>query len=198
MTNELTRMQHMKQSIRLEAEANRRAQPQKDELSRIICGKFAALPEYAEAATVMFYVHVRSEVRTRGFLRQALGEGKRLVVPYCLGDELRLFLLRSMEELATGTYGIPEPKPELRELSARCVDISQLDLIMVPGVGFDRQGGRLGHGKGYYDRLLGRARPDTPRVALAFECQVFAKIPMLPGDVSMDKVITEKGVWGSA
>jgi 5-formyltetrahydrofolate cyclo-ligase len=68
-------------------------------------------------------------------------------------------------------------------------------LIMVPGVAFDQEGGRTGHGKGYYDKLLEHARPDTPLVALAFECQMFEGIPMQAHDIYMDKVITETDVY---
>ncbi len=195
MCDESDELRRLKRAIRMQAEAGRRAQPDKDELSRVICEKFAALPEYAAAGTVMFYVHFRSEVRTQQFLSAALEENKRIVVPYCAGDQLGLFLLGSMEELAAGMYEIPEPRTDLRALAERRVDPGQLDLVMVPGVAFDRQGARLGHGKGYYDRLLRRVRPDAPLVALAFECQVLPKIPTGPHDVYMDKVITEKSSY---
>ncbi|EMI16969.1 5-formyltetrahydrofolate cyclo-ligase [Rhodopirellula maiorica SM1] len=66
---------------------------------------------------------------------------------------------------------------------------------MVPGVGFDARGGRTGHGKGYYDKLLENAKPETPFVALAFECQMFDEIPMQGHDIFMDKVVTEKRVY---
>jgi 5-formyltetrahydrofolate cyclo-ligase len=143
----------------------------------------------------MFYVHMRSEVRTAEFLSTALGEGKGIVVPWCLDDDLGLFLLESMDELAVGTYGILEPRVELRAAGRRRVDPAELDLVMVPGVAFDRRGGRLGHGRGYYDRLLAQVRPDTALVGLAFECQMFPAIPAGPHDVFMDKVITEKTIY---
>ena len=65
---------------------------------------------------------------------------------------------------------------------------------MVPGVGFDQRGARMGHGKGYYDKLLEHARPDTPLIALAFECQLFEEIPVAEHDVFMDAIITEDRV----
>lgn len=185
----------LKQAIRQQAQANRCAQVDKDAVSRLICQRFAALSEYARAATVMGYVHMRNEVRTRSFLPDILAQGKRLVVPYCVGDELALFCLHDMDELALGTFGILEPKPELRNREDRRIDVTEVDLIMVPGVAFDHRGGRVGHGKGYYDRLLRQARPDTSLVALAFECQLFPEIPMQPHDVFMDKVVTETAVY---
>ena len=68
---------------------------------------------------------------------------------------------------------------------------NELDLVMVPGTAFDLHGGRLGQGKGYYDRLLSNARPDAPLVALAFDCQIFEEIPVAAHDVFMDLVLTE-------
>jgi 5-formyltetrahydrofolate cyclo-ligase len=191
-SNELT---NRKAEIRQQAHAKRNQQPNKDELSRHICASFMSLPEYAGAGTVMFYVDVRSEVRTRHSLPDALRSGKRIVVPYCVQNELLLFLLQDMEELSIGMYKILEPRPELRSLPEKRVMPADLDLVMVPGVAFDRSGGRMGHGLGYYDRLLQHARDAAPLVALAFECQLFAEIPTQAHDVFMDKIITEKAIY---
>jgi 5-formyltetrahydrofolate cyclo-ligase len=184
-----------KQLIREQAHANRNAQPDKDDVSRRIVASFMAQPEYAAAKTVMFYVDVRSEVRTRNDLEAALQTGKKIVVPYCVDGELELFHLESMDELELGMYRILEPKADLRPIAAKRVEVKELDLIMVPGVAFDRRGGRTGHGKGYYDKLLEHARLDTPLVALAFECQLFPEIPMQSHDIFMDKVVTEAAVY---
>lgn len=187
--------QARKKAIREQAHANRNAQPDKDKLSKVICERLVGLPEYARARTVMYYVDVRPEVRTRHYLPAALGHDKRIVVPYCVDGELELFLLGGMDELAVGMYRILEPKPELRALPEKQVGVEGLDLVIVPGVAFDRTGARMGHGKGYYDKLLEHARPDTPLMALAFECQVFPEIPTEAHDVCMDKVITEAAVY---
>ncbi len=186
----------LKKQIREQAHANRNAQENKDELSRQIVRKFLDLPEYQSANTVLFYLDVRSEVRTRHNLDDALASGKKIVVPYCIeGEVLELFHLDAVDELSVGMYRILEPKTELRGLKEKQVPVEEIDLIMVPGVAFDRRGGRTGHGKGYYDKLLEHARPETPLVALAFECQMFPEIPMQPHDVFMDRVITEKEIY---
>jgi 5-formyltetrahydrofolate cyclo-ligase len=186
----------LKKAIREQAHENRRKQENKDELSRTICEKFVSLPEYSAARTVMFYVDVRTEVRTRDYLATALTHAKKIVVPWCNATGgLELFWLRSMDDLAVGMYKILEPKPELRSLADRQVALEELDLIMVPGVAFTRDGARMGHGKGYYDKLLEHARPDAPLVALAFECQLFPEIPTQPHDVFMNKIITEAAVY---
>lgn len=188
-------LRERKEELRKQAHANRQALANKDVLSQIICRKFAELPEYAAAGTVMFYVDVRAEVRTRQYLPTALQHGKRIVVPYCVDGELELFHLQSMEELSQGMYRILEPRAELRTLPEKRVDVAELDLIMVPGVAFDRTGARMGHGFGYYDKLLEHTRRDTPLVALAFECQLFEEIPTQAHDVFMDKIITEQAVY---
>jgi 5-formyltetrahydrofolate cyclo-ligase len=184
-----------KQEIRKAAHQNRREQQDKDGVSQKIVERFMGLPEYAQASTVMFYVDVRDEVRTRHALPEALQGDKRIVIPYCVDGELELFHLESMEELDVGMYKILEPKAELRSVAAKRLLPADLDLIMVPGVAFDRQGGRTGHGKGYYDKLLEHARHDSPLVALAFECQMFPEIPCEAHDISMDKVVTEEAVY---
>jgi 5-formyltetrahydrofolate cyclo-ligase len=185
-----------KDILRKQAHANRNAQEDKDELSRRIVGAFMSLPEYATSETVMFYIDVRSEVRTRHDLEFALQSGKTIVVPWCNAEgELELFRLESMDELELGMYRILEPKMDLRHLPEKQVAVESLDLIMVPGVGFDRRGARMGHGKGYYDKLLQHARRDTPLVALAFECQLFEEIPVADHDIFMDKIISEDHVY---
>ena len=189
-------MQEEKKKIREQAHANRNAQADKDALSQEICAKFTAMPEYVQAKTVMYYIDVRSEVRTRQALPGALTEGKKIIVPWCNEQgELELFHLESMEELAIGMYKILEPKQELRGLPAKQVKAEELDIVMVPGVAFDRTGGRMGHGKGYYDKLLQHARPDAPLVALAFECQLFPVIPTASHDIFMDRIVTERAIY---
>ncbi|HEY1600075.1 MAG TPA: 5-formyltetrahydrofolate cyclo-ligase [Pirellulales bacterium] len=184
-------LRNQKTQIREQAHANRRAQVDKEILSERICRTFIELPEYTAARTVMFYVDVRTEVRTRQSLPEALLHGKRIIVPYCVEGELELFHLENMDELALGMYKILEPKTELRDQPGKRVPVDELDLVMVPGVAFDRRGARMGHGKGYYDKLLEHARPDAPLVALAFECQLFPEIPTQAHDVFMDKIVTE-------
>lgn len=137
-----------KQAIRQAAHDNRRAQANKEELSAAIVNRFMDLPEYDRAKTVMFYVDVRDEVRTRQALPAAIASGKRIVIPYCVDGELELFHLESMDELAVGMYKILEPREELREVAAKRLQPSDLDLVMVPGVAFDRQGGGPGMAKG--------------------------------------------------
>ncbi len=185
----------LKTAIRKQAHENRRAQLEKDSISEKIVNRFIDLPEYQAAHTIMFYVDVRDEVRTRQALPAVVASGKRIVVPYCVDGELELFWLEKMEELELGMYRILEPKNELRTVESKRLQPTDLDLVMVPGVAFDRTGGRTGHGKGYYDKLLQHARLDAPLIALAFECQLFEKIPAESHDIYMDKIITEDATY---
>jgi 5-formyltetrahydrofolate cyclo-ligase len=184
-----------KAAVRAEARRRRWNQPDKDALSDRICRQIAATPEFDAAGTILFYIERRSEVRTGPLLTEAYARGKTVVVPYCVGDELRLFRLESTSELSPGAYDILEPRPALRVAAERHVAPAALDLIVVPGVAFDRRGARLGQGKGYYDRLLAEVRGDTFLVAPAFECQIFESVPTLPHDRSVDRVVTESGVY---
>jgi 5-formyltetrahydrofolate cyclo-ligase len=184
-----------KPTLRKQALARRRDLPEKDALSHLVWKKVVALEEYRRARAVMSYLGVRSEVRTRPFLPQVLEDGKILVVPYCVEERLGLFRLESLEELATGYFGLLEPLPELRGRQDKQCQAAQLDLVLVPGVAFDPQGGRLGHGKGYYDRLLSQVRQDAFLVGLAFECQIVPAVPTHPHDVAMDLVITESSIY---
>jgi 5-formyltetrahydrofolate cyclo-ligase len=185
--------QAQKQAIREQARKNRIAQKNKHDISSQICSSFMELPEYQAAQTVMWYVDAGSEVRTRQSLPEALTRGKRIVVPYCIVEtnELALFWLEDMRELVEGAYKILEPATDLRTLPNKTVPPEELDLVMVPGTAFDPRGGRMGQGKGYYDRLLARVRPDAPLIGLAFECQMFPEIPVDPHDVFMDQILTE-------
>lgn len=186
----------LKAEIRKLAFANRRNQEDKDAISRRIMATFMEQPEYQQAKTVMFYVDVRAEVRTRHDLPDALASGKKIVVPWCNADgELELFHLESMEELEIGMYKILEPREELRGLESKQIEVTELDVIMVPGVGFDSKGGRTGMGKGYYDKCLQHARPDATLTAVCFDCQIFKEIPVQEHDIYMDKVITESTVF---
>jgi 5-formyltetrahydrofolate cyclo-ligase len=152
-----------------------------------------ALPAYASAKIVMWYVDAGSEVRTRYTLPDALTHGKKVVVPWCIVEtnQLELFLLEDMSELVEGAYKILEPKVELRDLPGKKVTPDALDLVMVPGTAFDPRGARMGQGKGYYDRLLSGARPGAPLVGMAFDCQIFDEVPVSTHDVFMDTVLTE-------
>ncbi|MGR8933027.1 MAG: 5-formyltetrahydrofolate cyclo-ligase [Gammaproteobacteria bacterium] len=178
----------------------RNAQADKDSLSKTICARFVGQSAYFHAETVMWYCHCRSEVRTLSALAEILLSKKRIVIPYCTKDaqgikQLGLWHLQDRSELVPGLWGILEPPRHRWAEAGKEVDPRELDLIMVPGVAFDPQGGRLGNGQGYYDRLLQRVRTDTVLTAVCYEAQLFNRIPMDTQDIYMDYVITENAIY---
>lgn len=181
-----------KVALRKDMQLARKNQADKDAFSLHATDRLVAMPQYQRSHCVMWYVDVRDEVRTRNALFDQLTEHGRVVVPYCVGDQLGLFELRNPLELAVGRFGILEPRETLREDLARRVLAEELDLVVVPGVAFDRTGGRLGHGKGFYDRCLQAIRADTLRVGLAFDCQIVSQVPVESHDIAMNWVVTEK------
>ncbi len=197
---DLEALMERKSEMRRQAYDARNAQPDKDEVSKKAIDRFVALPEYQNAKTAMWYIDCRSELRTKFALPDALKTGKRIVVPYCTVDEngdnkLGLWLLESMEEMVVGKWNILEPPRDRWGDPGKEVPPEELDIVMVPGVGFDRDGGRMGNGQGYYDRLLESVRPDCALIAPCYECQLFDEIIVAPHDVYMDKVVTEAAVY---
>lgn len=189
-----------KGALRRRAYDARNAQEDKDRLSDLAVAALVQLPEYQSAQTILWYLDCRSELRTRQALPEALASGKRIVVPYCTVDDfgankLGLWWLQSTEELVVGKWKILEPPRERWGEPGKEIDPEQLDLVIVPGVGFSRNGGRMGNGQGYYDRLLTRVRPDCPLIALCYESQLFDDLIVSPHDVYMDKIVTENAVY---
>jgi len=199
-TESQTELYELKQAMRRKAYDARNAQENKDELSRSAIAQFIELPEYQQAKTAMWYIDCRSELRTKHALPDALASGKRIIVPYCTVDEngdnkLGLWWLEDMDELVVGTWKILEPPRDRWGDPQKEVEPEDLDIVMVPGVGFSRQGGRMGNGQGYYDRLLERVRADCPLIAVCYESQLFDDLIVGPHDVFMHKVVTEKTVY---
>ena len=198
---ELENIMEKKGKMRREAYDRRNAQENKDEVSAAAVEKFMALPEYEKAHTIMWYIDCRSETRTKPQLLAEVEKGeKKIIVPYCTEDEngenkLGLWHMESLEEMVVGKWNILEPPKELWGNPEKEVTPEELDMIMVPGVGFDRDGGRMGNGQGYYDRTMEKVRPDCFLIALCYESQLFDNILVAPHDVYMDKVVTEKEVY---
>jgi len=164
--------------------------------SSLISSRLADLYEYKSAGTVLYYLDFRSEVMTLGMIELALNAGKRVIAPKVVSSShtMRLFEVNGLSrQLATGYMGIPEPIPEL------CEEVGPeiIDVVVLPGVGFDERGARLGYGGGYYDRLAENLRDDAVLVAVAFEVQLTDHIPTEPHDRLMHYIVTEMRVIGS-
>ncbi|MBE0447039.1 MAG: 5-formyltetrahydrofolate cyclo-ligase [Actinobacteria bacterium] len=150
------------------------------------------LPEFRNAESVLFYAAFGSEVPTLKMMSESLGLGKKIILPITDTKTKNLALRRvhDLKNLQLNQYGIPEPVPE----STVHHDYNEVDLVIVPGVVFDRYGQRIGYGGGYYDRFLNRIDPSVPRVSIAFEEQIVPEIPAESHDLPVDKIITEERV----
>ncbi len=160
----------------------------RERLSALITERLLNWPPFKQAQRLLLYASFKSEVDTYPLIKKALALEKEVYLPktYFRPKRLRLFRLYTLGELRPGAFGIPEPPETNPELSPE-----KLELIVVPGVAFDRRGGRLGYGGGFYDRLFVEAKK-ARRVALAFSCQLTETLPLEPHDVLMHALITEK------
>ncbi|QIN83263.1 5-formyltetrahydrofolate cyclo-ligase [Rubrobacter tropicus] len=160
---------------------------------RTILSNVRDLPAYERSGVVLAYASFGTELGTDEFLGRVLDDGKTLLLPRVERGDLGLYQVRdTARDLSPGPWGIREPVPE------RCpfADAGSVDFALIPGVAFDRMGGRLGYGGGFYDRLLAGGLPRrAPRVSVAFEVQVVEKVPVDRHDVPVDLVITEKGMY---
>jgi 5-formyltetrahydrofolate cyclo-ligase len=150
--------------------------------------------EYKSATVVMIYHSAGSELSTIELIKDMFNEGKRVVLPYCIPPsyELGIAEIKDLEkDCITGEFNIREPAQALRGKFLK----SDLDLIVCPGVAFDRYGGRLGNGKGCYDRFVNELRGKVPIFAVAFDCQLTSEtLPFEYHDIPMDQIITESGL----
>ncbi|MGI5901771.1 MAG: 5-formyltetrahydrofolate cyclo-ligase [Desulfitobacteriia bacterium] len=150
-----------------------------------------SLPGYKDSSTVMVYLDFQEEVETTAIAENILETGKRLIIPFCQGQEiLPCQIVDLTRDIQKGKFGIREP----RAGRLNPVDPREIDLVLVPGVAFDSQGNRVGFGRGYYDRFLPQLRADTLLVGLAFSCQMAEKIEVEEHDVRMSLIVTEDGI----
>ncbi len=142
---------------------------------------------FQDAQTILFYVSYDNEVYTHDLIKESL-KSKRVIVPKCETQTQQLVCsqLYRFQDLSVGSYSILEPSDE----AVSAVAVEDIEMILVPGVGFDRRGNRLGHGKGYYDRLFHLAT-NAVRVGLAFDFQLIENIPVEPHDVIMHYIVSE-------
>ncbi len=179
-----------KVTLREELTARRKAMTPDiiDERGLKVQARFLATPYYQKARTVALYAPIRGEVPTRDILIAALQDEKIVCYPlsHVHGRILSFRAIKSEAELEPGRLGVREPTN-----AAELIPVDQIDLFVVPGLGFTRDGKRLGRGGGYYDATLKAASARSRRVGLAFGDQVVDTMPTNADDVDMDLVVTE-------
>ena len=150
------------------------------EQSEQILSKLEQHPDFAKAERVMLYSALPDEVQTQVFLEKWHLK-KKIILPTVVGDDIIPVEYGKDTAFAVGDFNILEPQNEPYQ--------GDFDLIIVPGVAFDRKGNRLGRGRGYYDRFLCQ-HLDVKRIGICFDFQLVDEVPAEPFDIQMDEVLT--------
>jgi 5-formyltetrahydrofolate cyclo-ligase len=176
-----------KKQIRSKILARLRIQKEvtRDRKSRVIKEKLFREKYFKKAKTVMFYIAFGGEVKTEEMIKEAQKLGKIVTVPVCKnnGITIRPCILDDKSGLRNGSYGVCEPQLE------RLVHFKDIDLVIVPGIAFDKKGNRLGRGKGCYDRFLKTLPREIPSIGLAFSFQILPAVPAKIHDVRVNKIV---------
>lgn len=159
-----------------------------------VCGKaiqeaFMALPEYQAATSIALYASVNNEVSTEVLIDHALLSGKTVYLPSVVGADLEFRRFTSRNELVRGSFGIMEPVS-----GSELADVAALTMVVVPGVGFDLSGQRIGYGKGYYDKALHSLEGSGRLTAFCYDFQIVESLAGEKHDVVMDRIITERRI----
>ena len=157
--------------------------------SEYIIARLTGQEDYRRAGSLAIYVSVRNEVDTHTLIEFSLKSGKRVAVPVAEPNHMLVHReIRSLVELKPSGFGLLEPSDE----AGAVVPPDTFDIVLVPGLAFDRAGNRIGFGAGYYDRFL--SMTTASKVGLAYDFQLFDRLPTGPRDISMDLVITESEI----
>ena len=177
------------------------SQEQVADLSDLICSRVLSLTEYRTACRIAGYQSVHHEVDPSGIIQHAHGADKMVFLPSVQSETMRLFFVRFCkgDPLQLGPFGIPEPA--IRTEIIPCSQLMVIDLLLVPLLGFDRFGHRLGYGGGYYDRCMAAAiascSPSGQRpllVGLAYAMQEVAVVPCRDDELRLHYIVTEQEI----
>ncbi len=154
--------------------------------SALLRDRLGADPEFRAAGWVLGFIPLRSEPDLLSLITAAAAAGRTVLLPRWdpAAGEYFPAIAPHDGSLVPGPFGIPQPAPE-----AAAVPHDRLDLILVPGLAFDREGRRIGRGKGFYDRLLAKA-PQARKWGVAFDLQIVDEIPIETHDVNLDRIAT--------
>lgn len=160
----------------------------KQNKDKIILEKLLNSSYYKKSRIIFVYVSMDEEIDTHGFIKKALNSGKEICVPKVISKDRGMSAIK-IEDFSKlkpcGKYKILEP-----ENFHNKIDEKYIDLVIVPGLAFDRKGGRIGYGGGFYDRLFLKLKKNTPKIALSYDFQVIEDVPMEEHDILIDGIIT--------
>jgi 5-formyltetrahydrofolate cyclo-ligase len=182
-----------KNAVRQTLLAQRRtlSAPMAQAMSRTAQERMLALPVFQQARVLALYVATHNEVETGLLCAEAMAMGKTVLYPAVVGHTLEFRQYECGQTLVRGGFGIGEPP-----VGSPVWQPEQMDLIVVPGVAFDRQGQRIGYGKGYYDRVLHALEGSGRLWGLCYDFQLIDEVVHMPHDALMDGVVTEHRVIG--
>jgi len=158
---------------------------EREHKSRLIERKLLKQEGFIKAKRIMFYLAFNGEVKTESMINKARELGKEIYVPVCDTKKklLKPCRLNKNSGLKKGPYQILQPQTQ------EYLPLDDLDLVIVPALAFDKNGNRLGRGKGYYDRFLKKISAHTYSIGLAFDFQILPNLPLKPYDIAVDKVL---------
>ncbi|MBI4706802.1 MAG: 5-formyltetrahydrofolate cyclo-ligase [Candidatus Omnitrophica bacterium] len=166
-------------------ELKKQREDERNRKSRLIYKRLFRTKAFREAKNVMFYIAFGGEVNTEEMIKEARRLGKIVTVPVCRENRVTMMpcILDEHATLKKGPYGVREPALK------KHTSLRDLDLVIVPGLAFDKKGNRLGRGKGCYDRFLSKLSEHTHSIGLAFGFQILPSVPTTEHDVTVKRVI---------
>ena len=164
----------------------KQTEQEREQKSKLIESKLLKQEEFIKAERIMFYLAFDGEVKTETMINKARELGKEIYVPFCDTKQrtLRPCILNKDSILKKGPYRTLEPQDK------KALSLEELNLVIVPALAFDKNGNRLGRGKGYYDHFLKKVLAHTYSIGLAFDFQVLPRLPVEPHDVPIDKILS--------
>ena len=184
MSKEIVRQQI---SDRLNALGDRDIQQKSSQACKHLC----ELDEFKHAQVIMIYLSLPREIDTSAAILEAFGAGKKVLVPKMIWEERKLIpvVIETLNcEMEIGRFGLRNP------VGNQTLPVSGIELVVLPGLGFDESGNRIGRGAGFYDRFLADNQFSGIRCGLAFEDQVLKTIPVSDHDMRVDLLVTEKQI----
>jgi 5-formyltetrahydrofolate cyclo-ligase len=160
---------------------------------RAIEDRLFEFANFLEAKIALLYVSGDNEVQTSHIIKRAYSYNKIVVLPAFDPKTFEMELMKVdkfAQELKPGPRGVPEPNAD----RCKIVPIDRIDIAIIPGIAFDEKGGRIGTGRGYYDRLIPNLAVTTRKVALTLEDQIIPQVPMESHDKHVDIIITDKRI----
>lgn len=158
------------------------------EKSEKICRKLYEMESLRQAEIIYGYMPIRNEVDIVPLLKKLLKEGKRLALPRVSGDRMDFYEINSLQDVVEGSFHVLEPKEYCRKMEAA-------GLVLIPGVAFDKKGGRIGYGKGYYDKYFAAHNQKLQKIGIGYTIQIVDTIPTTSLDIPLDGLVSEEGIW---